>query len=141
MRILYPNYNAVPYYQRGATQKVLAYHGDGVIPHALIQRATYTVPTFKAAKVTGLTLTITRSTASVAGGSVQAYIEVTTSSIAYIIYNVRLYGLTVGLSSRCDVGEALWLNAGDLIRIMTEDLCADGAIDFNCAIMAVEFTK
>lgn len=141
MRILYPIYNARPFYDREATQIVVNYNAASVLPHALIQRDTYTVPAGKKAKITGMQVFAVRNAAATVGDVVGLYFEANVASVPYKLLEAKYYSISSGFWSGFTLSESIWLDTGDLLRIMSVDESTDGSNDFNAWATIAEYNK
>lgn len=139
MRIAYPVYNARPYYDRSPAQKFMNYEGIAVAPHAEIQRDLYTCPAGKRAKVMGVSLTALRVTAAAPVGLVKVTLRHTSGGITRDIQYAAMLKNNVGDSCDVHLGELVWLETADEIRLETSDLSTGGTVTYLASVSICEY--
>jgi len=110
-----------------------------VVPHAITDRATYTVTIGKAAVLKSVSLSVMRDTAAAANGLVEAEVvhitgngeEVVVSKLTFELNTVDLFH-EVGLSAKIP------LNGIDQLVIRTTDASTGGAIAYDLFVLVVE---
>lgn len=141
MRIQYPVYNASPYYDRIPLQKFINYEGLGIAPHGETQRDLYSVPTGRRARVTSISLLAVRITVAAPVGLVKATLRVTSGAVTRDVQYAVMLDNNVGGRCEVHIGESLWLESNDELRLMTTDLSTGGTVTYYLTAMICEYKK
>jgi len=103
------------------------YINDGVPPHGLTQRASYTVPTGKMVRIDGASISIACIQTPGTPGLVKAYINQSAANILYALWQYDgVYAAPLGVA----IGSAGYLGSGQVISIYTADGSTGGAMAY-----------
>lgn len=120
------------YYDRTAVTHALNSNLNGLAPHALTIRWTYTVPAGRVAYVESAQVTAWRETAAAPLGTVGAVVRCT--PVAGVLCNIVgawLFDNTVGARQAEALGSMGYLSAGDVIDGITFDQGVGGTASYR----------
>jgi len=128
------------WYDRAPTPRVDHYWGQGIGPHAVTTRLTYTCPALKKAMVEVLQVRVRRQTAATTLGLAGAYAMLTPSGgSAKEILDAYLSNNTVDARNEAAIGTTLMLFAGDVLDLRTYDASTGGTCDYFVCYKITEF--
>jgi len=128
------------YFDRNPLAKDLGYSAAGIGPHGSTTRATYTVPAGKKAYLEVIAAHIRRQTAAAPVGLVRAlFIYTPFGGSSWYPTLITLATNGVSDAAHGELSGLGLLAAGDLIRLLTEDLSTGGTVEYQGIIKAVEF--
>src|SRR5574341_363058 len=135
MRLYVPGLTTTTPPDRNAVQKNGTVQLNGVAPHALTVRATYTVPAGKRFLLTAVHLWVRRRTAATTAGLVQ--MKVDTSLGIEIPIQSSKNAIDDLMSS--DAAPNVLLQAGETVNTRTSDTSTGGTVDYLGGYMGYEF--
>jgi len=140
MRTGQPIISRPAWYDRNPTVRVAFYNAISVTPHAVAERLSYTCPAGKKAMVELLSCRITRQTVATADGFPISEFSLTPSGrTETFILIAQIFVNTVGEKAMVDVGSALTLLAGDVLKGKTGDISTGGTCAYHLAYKITEF--
>ena len=140
MKVYQPAGARAEFYDRNPKTITLSYAVTGVAPHSNTQRATYTVPAGRKARVTTAKLTHLRTTAATTAGIVLAYAQLTpVGASAGILYLTQSLNGAVGAGDELNAQGQAVLLAGDQIALYTADVSTGGTVNYDLYLHLTEF--
>ena len=140
MNILQPVSARADFYDRNPKTVTLSYVASGVAPHSATQRATYTVPAGRKARVTTAKIAHIRTTAATTAGLTQAYAVLTpVTAAAGNLYLVQALNGAVGAGDELNAQGQAVLLAGDTLALYTSDVSTGGAVNYDLYLHLTEF--
>lgn len=125
-----------PYYDRNPLTVGIAYDAGAVAPHSQTQRAIYTVPASRKAKVSSSFCHIMRVTAAAPASYTDIRIKDGSGRLTNFC---KLRSNGVGDKDSMFKGNEIELLAGQTIEIDTEDYSTGGTVDYLASIFLTEF--
>lgn len=125
------------------TVQLLRFAADGVAPHALAVRATYTVPAGKAATLEVGFVRMYRSAAvspPSAVSTARALCRIVRGGLNYSFVSVDVTDKAVGGNGTHVTSDAGKLSAGDKVEIVTVDGSPSGAVDYDLMAKLTEYS-
>lgn len=139
MSILYPTAQTRNFYERNSITRVLYNSQQLIGPHALTVRATYTVPAGRRAVLTATHLWKVRNTAAAPIGEWRASLRLTVNAVQCTLRSLSSWDNTLLIPTNQDTPEAVFLNAGDIIDLLTFDGSTGGTCSYVVGASYVEF--
>jgi len=128
------------WYDRTAASKCDYYYGQGVSPHAVTTRLTYTVPAGKKAMVEVMQVRVRRASAATTVGLAGAYVMLTPSGgVIKEILDTGINDNTVNARDNNALGGTMVLCTGDQLDLKTYDLSTGGTCDYFVCYKLTEF--
>jgi len=128
------------WYDRNPTIKEDHYWGQGVAPHAVTTRISYTCPAGKKAMIEVLQVRVRRVTAATTLGLCGAYAMLTDAVAgAKEILDAYLNDNTLNVRNEAAIGTALIMVAGNTIDLKTYDTSTVGTCDYFMSYKITEF--
>jgi len=135
-----PQAARLSWYDRNPLVKWLLYSAQGVGPHGMTTRWTYTVPTGRKTMLEALMAYLMRATAATTLGwaSIQIWYQPAGGTDQELVY-LDLYDNTVAAKTVSHLPFAVVLLAGDILRGVTADTSTGGACNYRIAAKATEY--
>lgn len=127
--------------EQGFAKVATAYGADGLAPHAITTRFTYTVPAATKARLELACVYLVRATAPSAAG--MAFVRVTytpAGGSGVDILRVAELSLTVGGGHSQSLGYSILLGPGDVLAGQTRDQSTGGTYDMSLSVVLTEMT-
>ena len=126
-------YDRNPLVQRGAW-------GAVAMPHAVVERLSYTVPKDKLAMLEFVECSVVRVTVAAPVGRAQAFLQITPEGLTgRVILRARIQGNNIEDRADAWVGLNLLLREGDQIQLFTSDASTGGTCDYDVSYALTEF--
>jgi len=123
------------WYDRNPVPNMIAYRANGVAPHTVTIRASYTVPAGKKAMVVFSSAMIMRATAATTVGRVHGNAGTPTAGT----FDCYHKNNTVDSMVTVQNAEMIVVGAGITLSITTEDLSTGGTMDYDLSVIYIEF--
>jgi len=128
------------WYDRNPVNRAIDYNASAVGPHAVTDRATYTVPAGKKALVENISLLVMRDGSPTTAGRAWAIAMIYPGGGAgWTALSAIVLSATVGATDHAEVGTSALLQATDVIKLRTEDLSTAGTHFYALGLKITEF--
>jgi len=123
------------WYDRNPADRTINYSAVGVAPHAMTERASYTVPTGKKAFVGGAAMLLERGSVPTTMGSVYGNVIFGNNGTWWVTH--------ADATLRSNVKETVTFSGvllpASTLKIYTQDTSTGGAMDYRICCVAMEF--
>lgn len=139
MRILYPTRSGRQFYEANSITRVITCAVLSAAPHALTQRASYTVPVGRRAFITATNLILWRDSAAAPVGEYLISVRLTINGVQASLRRVASRSNTLYIYDIQGLAEQVLMNSTDQVELMTFDGSTGGTCSFIGSVTYVEY--
>lgn len=139
MRIILPPTRKFQWMDRNPSFVRVGYETFGLGPHVDTLRSSYTIQAAKRGVLLSYNLAIMRFTAAAPVDRVKLSIILNINTVDNMVAFLPLLNNTVGASAIETADPAIFLNAGDIVKLYSQDSGTGGTVDYHGNIVIAEF--